>query len=588
MKKFYLLCATACVVASASAVEKEMKAAPEVKPAAATEKISVPKLKETPKAALAGLRKGKAVSTRAGEVEFPFYRPADAVMNLGMTSKGLSLNGSFGFASSYGTVDFINLSSGASSYVWNYSDVNDFEGDDFKLSTSSKVDLSVKSAVGEMMTPFLDVTYSSGDTGFYVEDKNQYMIGGSAEYWMGQANEEIGYPGVTFYQNMGLKDPEGYSLGADVVTAYWPGATGFNANGVYNYAENPNNWETSFSQELGKPVSNLMMDSYVILQPKPTSTYFFTKGWLCVELNAKAETMLTSYVYPVDEDGNMEEMPIAIGYAGVPKGSTSLLVFEYYPLNEDGDELEGEVYIDSAVAVTVEGFNGNDAISLLLPLTGYYPFPYDAYKAGNYDLWKDPTLYVNFSFEAGGETYHAMTYDGAGYYFDQRDQAPGVTLDRNTIAPLCYCVFTMDATYAYIHGVDDTTKVTLPIEGGKASVEINALYYNINQMIDLGGYEVTAPEWLSVSFGDSDYATGNTTMTVSAEATEASRSGVVSIEGLGATYSLTVEQGEGAAVSSISIDKNAEYFDLQGRRVANPDKGLYIKKAGNKAEKVIL
>lgn len=45
-----------------------------------------------------------------------------------------------------------------------------------------------------------------------------------------------------------------------------------------------------------------------------------------------------------------------------------------------------------------------------------------------------------------------------------------------------------------------------------------------------------------------------------------------------------------AGVAGVDADENApvEYYDLQGRRVANPEKGLYIKRQGSKAVKVIL
>ncbi len=51
-------------------------------------------------------------------------------------------------------------------------------------------------------------------------------------------------------------------------------------------------------------------------------------------------------------------------------------------------------------------------------------------------------------------------------------------------------------------------------------------------------------------------------------------------------YSMTKDNG--AAVDSIG-DENApaEYYDLTGRRVDNPTKGIYIKKVGNKAEKIL-
>lgn len=53
---------------------------------------------------------------------------------------------------------------------------------------------------------------------------------------------------------------------------------------------------------------------------------------------------------------------------------------------------------------------------------------------------------------------------------------------------------------------------------------------------------------------------------------------------------LTVNKGSGAGVDGILFDENqpAEYFDLQGRRVANPSKGLYIVRQGNKVMKKII
>jgi hypothetical protein len=45
-----------------------------------------------------------------------------------------------------------------------------------------------------------------------------------------------------------------------------------------------------------------------------------------------------------------------------------------------------------------------------------------------------------------------------------------------------------------------------------------------------------------------------------------------------------------ASVSNIVVDENApvEYFNLQGVRVANPENGLYIRRQGNKATKVLV
>ncbi len=58
-----------------------------------------------------------------------------------------------------------------------------------------------------------------------------------------------------------------------------------------------------------------------------------------------------------------------------------------------------------------------------------------------------------------------------------------------------------------------------------------------------------------------------------------------------ASYTVTFRQGTNNApdaVEIIGVDSDAQYFDLQGRQVTNPEKGVYIKKSGNQAQKVIL
>lgn len=48
---------------------------------------------------------------------------------------------------------------------------------------------------------------------------------------------------------------------------------------------------------------------------------------------------------------------------------------------------------------------------------------------------------------------------------------------------------------------------------------------------------------------------------------------------------LTGIEGIGAEAGA---DAPAEYYDLQGRRVANPVSGLYIRRTGSKVEKVFV
>lgn len=59
-----------------------------------------------------------------------------------------------------------------------------------------------------------------------------------------------------------------------------------------------------------------------------------------------------------------------------------------------------------------------------------------------------------------------------------------------------------------------------------------------------------------------------------------------------AKYEITFVQGSKAelptAVEVVKVDGEAKYYDLAGRRVVNPEKGIYVKVSGNKAEKVAL
>jgi hypothetical protein len=53
-----------------------------------------------------------------------------------------------------------------------------------------------------------------------------------------------------------------------------------------------------------------------------------------------------------------------------------------------------------------------------------------------------------------------------------------------------------------------------------------------------------------------------------------------------------INLNEESAVSDITVDETSdapvEYYNLQGVRVANPQGGLFIKRQGNKASKVII
>jgi hypothetical protein len=57
-----------------------------------------------------------------------------------------------------------------------------------------------------------------------------------------------------------------------------------------------------------------------------------------------------------------------------------------------------------------------------------------------------------------------------------------------------------------------------------------------------------------------------------------------------AKASYVILGGELTGIEDVEFDENApvEYYNLQGMKVANPEKGIFIKKQGKKATKVVL
>lgn len=574
----------ACVAVSAFAVENQ-KVAPVKRNIAVGE--AVQKSADPVKAVEVAEIKASDVSKRIMKVGentgFVNFMPADNLMSIGMNPEGSAYRG-LGFASSYGSLDFYNLSTNVDSCEWNYADLNDYEIVDeqyvWNIKTSKADNLSIKSGIGEVMVPELNAKIAGSEVQYGLPVTQEYLCGGSSRYWMG-VDDNGDVFGLTFYQNVGLKNGKGYDGGLTYKVSYQPGAEGYNENGVYVNPENKNNWEAAISKKYpDSTVTNLKLNNFSIIQPKPASTYFITEGWIWMNVTATAATQLISYIYPITEEG-LSENPIAIGYASIAEGESDMPRFEYYPLNEDGDEVEGETFIDTAVLITIEGFAGNELITDVTPVSGYYPFSYEEYSSGNYDIMKGTDILLNISFEVDGEPVTSLVEDTGLYFYGGED-------DNDTVSSLSYAMFMTDATYAFIIAANGEETVNIASTGGSVDVDIDALYYNVAGLMEEGVYEVSAPEWLNVSFSQPNEETYLTTMTVSAEASEEGRTGIVSIEGLGATFSLTVVQGDGGnAVNVVVSDKNAEYFDLAGRRVANPEKGIYIKKSGNKAEKVI-
>ena len=163
-----------------------------------------------------------------------------------------------------------------------------------------------------------------------------------------------------------------------------------------------------------------------------------------------------------------------------------------------------------------------------------------------------------------------------------------------------------DVTYPWIFAANEEKDVHLP-NFGTTTAETQGLdYYLITiSSTDTSDFEITFNgeeecDWLEVTslidISDIDDA-GNEVFTGVSQISFAAspnpenidRTCVVKISIPAASYEITFRQGtNNNAVEVVGVDSNSTvYYDLSGRRVVNPEKGIYIKKSGDKSEKVV-
>lgn len=165
-----------------------------------------------------------------------------------------------------------------------------------------------------------------------------------------------------------------------------------------------------------------------------------------------------------------------------------------------------------------------------------------------------------------------------------------------------------DVSYPWLHSAynEQPSEIRLANDGATTE-EVQGLSYALMLMStsQTDDFEVTFDgeeecEWLSITdvydetetneAGEEEF-TGLTALEFTATPNPSDESRVchVRISIPAASYDITFLQGSKAenAVDSITVEGVAKYFDLSGRQIVNPEKGVYIKVSGNKAEKVV-
>lgn len=325
-----------------------------------------------------------------------------------------------------------------------------------------------------------------------------------------------------------------------------------------------------FTDPDGFDLKNPRFIAYANRFHAPAAPYLISKMWCWMSIAVNKPTVVEMNLYKIDEDGSVSDEVLASGSLSIAPGDDlPTMPFDLYALDEDGLETDELIVIDSAF-MAVMTFN-NDDIDQVYPVCGggaVYPADEkNPYTMNGYMMLEDEgeLLFVRPPYS---------------YYSDN---------SRTNLCAVTDWLWMVDALFPWTYAVDDVKVAQVPVEGGTAS-------FNISSYIGIQYFNYYLPEgcdWL-----DFDNATVESNQELQCQVLNIpvaplpegveGRSAEIYVEGIGTDLTITVNQGEVTAVSVVAADKNAVYYDLAGRRVANPEKGIFIKKSGNKAEKVIL
>ena len=143
----------------------------------------------------------------------------------------------------------------------------------------------------------------------------------------------------------------------------------------------------------------------------------------------------------------------------------------------------------------------------------------------------------------------------------------------------------LEAIYGYMI-TDDDTNVTIPAEGGEASIHVTPMFYangddgGLETLIGLTEDSEEIPSWLTVQYSnpvsDEDISFD---LLFSAEGATENRSVTLKFTQPGAVLEVTVSQGAGSGISVVTnkVETAAPAFNLAGQRVNKNFKGLVVK-----------
>ena len=514
------------------------------------------------------LNNHKAEAKATEKIEATFLIPEGAFY-FGRNADKWKLPGSV-ILPPYSTVTWKYDGTDAVSYKWEYTDMSkqNLAPTDFGVIESTEKDLTYETGSYNIgYTPKITATFEDGSeatyfiSGNYSDEQSYLQVGGHAGNFVYN-----NMPGLMMINSYGISS---YSFKHGTVTMY-----------------------TDYSQESyvfgnGVEVKEAGVTGLACILPEPAAPYIIdggVQGLLEFELDDEAEIMVT--VRKATKVSNEEyTLGAELGHAtltGAQFKAQGRLIMEQnylgdilfdklYQTDADGNEVEVKPLVDTAIAVVFSGWD-----SSYVKKFGVFSNE-QIYTNGKYDEKANARIgtYAMWTGGAYGNTAKAK----------YKNIAPAMTV--HAYFPYVYC---------------ETTEIDASVSGAITSLKVDQYNYYADLKIACDGVvssatqnsgETALNEWIKVVY-TKDMSSSrfcNKIDLIIDKCDEKGRSAVVSFIDIdGTKQDILVKQGEVDGVDGIEADNNVttEYYNLQGVRIANPEKGIYIVKRGNKVYKEII
>lgn len=486
-----------------------------------------------------------------------YYEVPDGMFHYGLTYDRKGFDVDFVFGGAHVPVTFKNQSTGATSYVWTYTDPLTFDGD----LTSNDENLTVTYPWSSLTAPVLSA--SDGTNNDTYDPYTEYKAGG------------VGYQGVYAFGG-DTKDNSGAAAGI-TTTRMQAGSEGYSS--FYNYCYNvsgeegfdPNGFRNAWNTAIfNEGETDVRLTSFCNIFPKPNSTYCISQLWTWASITASAETELECKIWEVDDEGKITDNLIAFGTAVIPAGEMSEMpVFDLKTIDEFGFESSDPINISTAIMVELTGFFQNPGITELSPVASCNNV-YDPNSSNPFINYRHALCKFEYK-DADGQDMISYFYNPWSYFTDET---------RTTLCAVTDWMFMLDAEFWWLDA--DEYEYHFPNEGG--SYDIDMYGYRPHALPDADGNEYywsaepVDPEadvdWLEISFdsqvefdpeANEDAYTGVTVATFTAEPLPEGvegRSVDVKVSYPGAELVISLSQGV-LGVKDVTV-KSAQYVNVVG------------------------